>query len=353
MSKKVIIPTGVIIFILAFFLLVEFASNKKVVYDSTDELALSNNSLINRFNHVQEKYQPSTGPVKFSNDNGYFLKLSADGKEVYYYLPSNGQIKAAAISNLTSHDSPVSSIIGEIKPGFKKIDWAKNGRKLIASSDKEIVYYNLDSGFSKKLDPKIINPTFSSDNKVAYLYFDLDTGDGEIKVANSDFENSKDLLKTRSETWQLTWLNSKTLGLITNNSFFTLNIDSGDLDKILEGKKDLVVNPSPNGDSFIYSYLDDSGEIRLYHYIISNQEGAPVNATSLASACIWNYDSFTIYCAVGGELKAIGTGNGLVKNLVKDNILANAQNLILSSAEDYLIFKNSQDQKLYALHLNQ
>ena len=351
MSRKITFIIVIGLISLGVFWIIGSAKRKNISYDSTDELALANNSLINRFNQIEEKYSPPFGPIKLSNDEGYFLKLLPNGKEIYYYLPSSGQIKSVSISNLTSKDTLVSLIIAQIKPKFKKIIWAKDAKKIIASNDTEMIYYDLNSSFSKKLDSKTNDPVFLTEDKIVYLYFDDTTGEGEIRITNTGFENSKSIFKTRLR-WDLGLINSRSLALSNGNSFFILDVETGNFSKILENKKDLSINPSPNGNGFAYSYLDEFGDIKLNYYVLQSKSGVSLeNMSSQASACDWSADSLNIYCLENNNLKVININSGLAQNIKNGILEVNVQNMILANFEDYLIFKNSRDQKLYSVYL--
>ncbi len=350
MSRK--IKLFIIIFLICsgLFLFLVFHKNSRLSYDTGDEIALANNSLIHRFNQVQEKYTIPTGPKKISNDDGYFLKLQPGGKNIYYYLPSTGQIKSVPILN---KETAPSSIVAVIKPNFSKIEWSNDGKYLIASHQENMFYYNLSSNTSKKLDSSISNPVFSSNNNLAYLDYDSVNDVSEIRLTNIDFYNSKSLLKTRFKNWKITWLNSAVLGLYDGKSFFTLDINSGDFTKIFENKKNLTVNPSPNSVGFIYSYLDGFGETQLNWYALADQKDNFLSSGLAASGCLWSNDNVNIYCLNGSSVEILNIETREIKILAKDDVLASAQSIILSNLEDYLIFKNSQNQKIYSLFIGQ
>lgn len=365
MAKKITIVLIFILTGLATFL-AGYLFNRHPLAENSGQEALLNNSLISRFNKIPEKYSPPTGLFALSKEGASFPALSADGKELSYYVPRTGEIRAVKTQDLSGG----STLLSKIQPGAQKIGWASN-ETLIADYADGKIYYDLDSGFSKKLDSKIKSPVLSkSGDKIAYNYFDENEGVGEIRISDSKLETFKKIMLTRFENWQIGWLNAEKLFLIKppgeNNPaywLFTLDINAGKLEKVLNAESALEILWSPSGRKLAYSGLNafiQTGPL----YLLDPSSGdnpVEIDVPTGASRCTWSIDNKTLYCATPDSFITLDTSSAIpaaknIFNPTQGNInaaAANASTLLLSSSEDYLFFKDSDDGKLYGLRLNQ
>lgn len=360
MSKKITTLVLLAVGGLAAFLAGYLASRHPAI---ENRQATLDNSLISRFEETAEKHAPPSGLFLVSKDKAAFPKLSANGREILYYNPESGDIRSVSASNLLGG----SATIAKIHPGANQISWGQN-KTLMASYINGSTYYDLiNSGFSKKLDNKIKNPVFSrAGDKVAYVWFDEGAGTGSVGVANPTFENFKSVMPTRFGNWQLGWLNAKTLYIIKIKpatlenplaTLFTLNVETKALEKILDSKNNLEMVPAADGKKLLYSYTDSySGETNLYTTELANNQETPLNIPGKASSCAWSVDNNTIYCARADSFFAVDTSlpDQSPRKLTKPGQggnFASINNLILTSSEDYLIFVNTRDERLYGLGL--
>ena len=362
MAKKVTIFLIFILAALAMFLAGYLISKKSLTGDQNQQ-ALINNSLVSRFEESSEKRVPPVGLFALSRDRVAFPTLSADGKEILYYNPDSGEIGSVSTKNMAGG----STLAAKIQAGARQISWASN-KTLVATYSNNSIFYDLNSNSSKKLDSKIKNPVLSrAGDKLAYNYFDTETGEGSISIADPLAESFKVILPTRFENWQIGWVNNEVLFLVRGStlenpasSLFTLDIGTKSLRNILDSKNNLEVVWSPNGQKIVYSYSTGPvQESSLYFMDLSNQEEVGLNINLDASKCTWSIDNKTVYCAGKDSFVTIDTSaaqpvaediSTLPKEIMESAVTAS--NLLLTSSEDYLIFRNSQNGKLYGLSLN-
>ncbi len=329
--------------------------------DNTGQQALIDNSLVSRFAQTQEKYAKPTGLFALTMGEASYPTLSGDGKNVWYYIPQNGEIRSVSIQNTLTG----STLIAKIRPNATNISWGAN-KTLAANYSTGAIYYDLNSNFSKKYDIKVKNPVLSkAGTEIAYNYFDENTGEGNISIADPKLESFKNILATRFANWQIGWLNDSKLILtkpqtVDNNpgSVFILDTVEKTLQNILELKNNLEVAWSPNGQKIIYSYSDPSTKQNgLYFMDIADKNEVPLNLDFDASKCVWSIDNKNVYCAgIDSFVYFDATADS-----VKTQTVANSQdadpsssaNLFLTSTEDYLLFKNTKDGRLYGLSLSQ
>lgn len=343
------------------FLLGQFGSDRTVIYNPKDELALTNNSLISRFNQTEEKRAKPGGIFKISNEEWLFLKLAATGKEILYYLPKNGEIRSAEIRGLADNVLK-SSLITQIRPNFKNIAWSPDDKEIIASGPDTAFYYDLLSGKSKRLTLGVRNPVFAKTaGKIAYFYYSASAGESKISLADPKIESYKNLLKTRLHDWAISWLDARTLGLISNpelanfSEIFILDTETGQLQKIMEAAASLSVNWAPSGKGFIYSARDQSDNlIKLHFQDLTSGQSVELGNKLSASRCVWGSAGLLIYCFSDDNIISINIAQPAAnpKTVASDPLLSQAINPVLIPAENYLIFKDSTTNKIYGIYLN-
>lgn len=329
--------------------------------DIADQQALINNSLVERFNQTEEKYVEPTGLFELTSGEASFPTVSVNSKEVWYYSARSGDIRSVSIQNPLAG----STLVAKIQPNAANISWAIN-KTLVANYATGAIYYDLNSNFSKKYDTKIKNPALSkTGDKLAYTYFNDATGEGDITVADPKLESSKNILPTRFAGWQIRWLGEDKLALVkpptlenTQVSLFTLDTSEKTLQNILDFKNNLEVAWSSDGQKLLYSYIDPTnGQNGLYFMDLANKNEIPLNLNYTASKCAWSLNGKTAYCAGKDSFVSFDATSSVA---VETNTVSSSQNadigsatnLLLTSIENYLIFKNTKDGKLYGLRLD-
>src|SRR3989344_1302877 len=150
MTRKLTIFIIFILFGLAAFLAgFLFTQNR----NPSDQQALINNSLVERFNQTEEKYTEPAGLFELTSGEAGFPTLSGNGVEVWYYIPRSGEIRSVTIKNPLAG----STLLAKIQPNAANISWGAN-KTLIANYSTGAIYYNLASNFSKKYETSIKNP---------------------------------------------------------------------------------------------------------------------------------------------------------------------------------------------------
>ena len=323
----------------------------------SEQQALIDNSLVERFNETVEKYVEPTGIFELTSGTASFPTVLSNG-DVWYYTPANGEVRSVSVKN----PNIGSSLIARIQPNASHISWGTD-KTLVANYPTGAIYYDFNSNLSKKYGTSIKNPVlFKSNDKIAYNNFDEAAGEGNITIGDPKQETLKNILPTRFAAWRIFWLNEENLALIkpptlesTQISLFILNIKEAALQNILNQKDNLQIAWSPDGQKFIYSYNDPYSEKGgLYLTDLSIKKETPLGLDFIASKCAWGLDNKTVYCVGTNSVSYFDATNtapepAMIPN--SQNINATASDLLLTNTGDYLIFKNSKDGKLYGLRL--
>ena len=158
-----------------------------------------------------------------------------------------------------------------------------------------------------KLPNNVLSPAFSPySNDVAYVYFDDETGQGNISVADSNFQSYKNLLKTRIKGWRIQWVNAHTLSLVatadSNNldSLFLLDTKTSELTPVIQDKKDLRPLWSPDGTILLFSHRKGPLTELVWVKRADSTAGIlPLEAP--AFQCAWTAAT-TVSCTLDGKI---------------------------------------------------
>src|SRR3989344_4588657 len=218
-----------------------------------DELA--DNSLVNRFEEpVEHSAFAGDRPVKLTTDEASFAVI-APGTNLRYYHARSVDIKEIDLVK-----PGTATVVATIKPNALNIVWSSDGNQIIAQYATGYTSADLKTKTTKSIAKNIFFPAFSQNaDNVAYVYFNDTTGEGNISIADAQFKNFKNLLKTRLKEWKLQWTDQRNLSLIADvastksNTLFVLDTDKGSFLQLLENQKDLQINWSPDGVTLLFS----------------------------------------------------------------------------------------------------
>lgn len=299
---------------------------------------------------------------------------SPDKKSVLYYEKNTGKMFEFNLADKTEK-----VISDKILPNFMFSIWSPAGKDTVSSyysqTDPNFKHYGLDNGKTTELDNNIQSVAFSPDgNLIAYYYFNktadptptpLDEPDpsqglpdlqtGKIMVAQPDGQYQKKILDTRIEDIKISWPSNEYMVLKTPASGIYLLTQDGKLNKFLEPLSLFEDKWSQSGKKMLFSALTGNmSEPSLSVKDVDTREERPLNIEGSASKCAWSIDDVNIFCALSkspsaDEIYLINTSDGSRKLIAEPGVLI--KELLLSSAEDYLLFISASDDKLYAVKL--
>jgi len=245
---------------------------------------------------------------------------------------------------------------------------------------RKMFYYDI---FNKKTSPfnqNIKQIAFSKEeNKIAYHYFDTSRQESSIMISDPNGENAKVVFRSRLSELRLDWVNKNEVAVssvpsgLAENMLWILNIGTQQLQTVLANKYGLTVKWSNSGEKMIFSQTDSKGENLILS--IANKNGSAItnlNIASLPEKCVFSQDDQNLICAVPAAAPDIVWPDDYYKKLYsakeqiwKINLSNNKQeqlyefnsdqfdatNLIISPAQDYLVFLNRKDDNIYSLKI--
>ena len=209
----------------------------------------------------------------------------------------------------------------------------------------------------------------------AYL---LPTPDGVSGVSlNTDGTNKTQLFSSSFDEWLLDWKNggmtATTKAASTVPGFSYLIQDAGAFQKIIGGIDGLTTNLSPDGNSLLYDSSDGNQINTFIRH--SNGDSTKLTISTLPEKCVWGASSNVIYCAVPtfipvsatypddwyqgtvhfqDQIWRVNVNSGvaiMISDLESKNI--DVVDPMLDPQENFLIFKNNNDDTPWSLDLRQ
>lgn len=285
----------------------------------------------------------------FSANIGTLNRFSASPNQ------DNLQIKnELKLSRLTT----VKAINPSISEDGKKILYMEKGTEKVFAID----FSGQENNFVKTRETNTLHPNISgvvlskNKQKIAYLYFDKNTGEGQISIANPDGSVFKNILPTRASQLKIDWAKGHLISFYNpkgeDHSLFLLNLENTQLEKILDSLDNLKLLWSPDGTRFLYS---SNNQLALLD--LENRLTFTIDLLAETDRCVWSLNSLFAYC---------GSSSGDSDNLYQLDVNKKEFGLIfqpssadkikikkpiLSPIEDFLFFINDLDGYLYRISL--
>ncbi len=280
-------------------------------------------------------------------------------QELRFYQPRTGELRSLKLSG-----GSISNLIATIKPFASRVAWSSDGNAVVAQYPTQTIYTDLTTGKTKMLAKQIIDPVFSkTSGDVAYLYFNDNSDEGAISVADRQFDNYKNILKTRLKSWELQWNADRRLSLIATTpgtnlqTLFVLGTDDQKLTSVLQNQKALRVTWSPSGQRFVASHAVRQGN-QLFVVDTKSLEQITLDIATTAADCAWSSEVM-LYCTTGEKESTFMKINLSADAVTPEQLLApaeasfaKAQSLMYSPSLQALLFINAQDGKLYKASLS-
>ena len=253
----------------------------------------------------------------------------------------------------------------------------KENKAETASEEKTI----LDGVFMKKnilhllISPdgrNLFNLVKSSDQNSAYKLL------GSLSLSSNP-NTEKLIFSSYMTEWIPEWISNDVIAFNNNASYdsagylYFFNIKTRAFDKILGPNNGLVSKASPDTKKVLYSF-NNNGQTELRYFdSVKNTSFIVPNAT-IAEKCIWGKDSTTAYCAIPNNLYgstypdiwymgessfndsliSINVADQTIETLLNSSdysTLFDMVDLKLSPREDYILFTNKKDLKLWSLEI--
>ena len=286
---------------------------------------------------------------------------SKDSSAVIYYEKSTGRVFQVDLA--TGEEKLISP---NPLPNFLNTIWAPDGKQVVSEfyspqSDR-FKYYNYNTRKTALLPDGVRSVAFSP-GSTQIVYFQNFNSPG-IFISQPDGSSFKKFLETRSKDIQLEWPQNDLIAFKVENEsdkswgLMTLT-EEGVLSKIIDSAVDLEDRFSPDGTRVLFSYADEMGDTGLTIKDLKTGNGADLPFLTSAEKCAWSLDNKTVFCAVPAqsnsgneEFYKIDTDKMTQEKIKTDaSVQVDVKQIFLSNLENYLVFLNGIDGRLYKVSL--
>lgn len=297
----------------------------------------------------------------------------------YLIAQKNNLPQQANISTLGRFSSSNTKTQSKVEPKLLRLSTVKAINPYFSEDGKKILYTERGAGkvfavdfsgqnnsFVKGEEASTLNSNISgatlskNGKKMAYLFYDKNTGEGQISLANPDGSVFKNIFPTRAESLKINWISDNLLSFYNpsgeDHSVFLLNIDNKQLKKILDSYRGLRLSWSPDGTKLFYSY-EEEGQTKSALLNLIDQVTLAIDLDTRADKCVWTGNSFYLYCGARREgdlseklyqLDVQKKEFGLIFEPSVAEPIEMTQPL-LSPTEDLIFFVNGLDKYLYKI----
>ena len=318
--------------------------------------------------------------ANITSDSIVSATIGPDGDTIRYYDANDGRVWTMTLrgTNKEVLNSEVSGVPKEAK-------WLADGNSVILTYDNgEIYTYNHATNEKNKLRDGMDDVEWAgASGKILYKYFDEETKERSLNIANSDGTGWKKIADLPYRFTDFTQIPSSILAAFwpkadveVKSELFTVStINESVPNKIFGGAAGMDYLFSPNGKNILVSSVDSNGRLTMGILDSKGKNYTDLVIPTIVTKAVWSDDSSTVYYAMPNDVpedviwpndyddKKFMTKDTFFKLDVEtgkktriielDDIkeAVDANNLFLSPSEDMLFFTNRKNGLLYRLNL--
>lgn len=301
-------------------------------------------------------------PSLLSGNKVVSFAVADNGSDIVYYEKGTG--RALSVKPDTKEEKILSA---DIRADFIKTVWSSDRKKVISKfyspAGARYGYYNFQTKEPINFGNNVKSAVFSPDGgQIAKFVFSETENVSNIVISNPAGTVSKKIFDTRLSDLFLYWPQDNLLFFQVADNFGSSRLFSltkeGAVTEILKNAKNLEIQWSQDGQSFLFSTTGKDGRSELFHKNTAkeNVAGTLLPVAAFASKCAWLIDNKTAVCAAPAasgeneELYEINIENNAARLIAGLNPNMRVREILLSNIGDYAIFLNLNDDRLYFLN---
>lgn len=301
--------------------------------------------------------------------------ISPDGNRVWFFERETGNLYEANFNG-----SELTKISSSLLPSdLASIVWSR-GRASFAAffeNGANNFIYTFSSGLSTTIAKNIADASFAPQS-ARIAYHELGAQESTVTVSSTANTNQRALLRAAMGPSHVQWVQESQLSVAPRASglipgfVIVINPASGALNQVVRDAHGLTALWSPSGARLLYTTTDQFGRnLSLWLVDASGNNPKKLDITTTADKCVWASDNRTLFCAApeawpaesllpDDYYKGIVSGPDAFLRIntetdaisfVLEPTLVDAQELLITPNEDYLLFINRMDGGFYSIKL--
>ncbi len=245
--------------------------------------------------------------TNITSDSIISATIGPNGDTVRYYDANDGRVWT-----MTLRGTNKEVLNSEVNGVPEKVRWSSDGNAVILTYDNGDVYtYNHATGQKNKLRSGMDDVVWAgTSGKILYKYFDKDTKERTLNIANADGTNWKkiadlpyrftDFVQIPSSILAAFWPHG---GSQVASELFTVNtINENTPKKIFEGMHGADYLFSPDGKYVLMSSVAADGKPTMGVFDVKGKNYTDFIVPTIVKKAVWSSDSMTIYFAMPNDV---------------------------------------------------
>jgi len=315
----------------------------------------------------------SARPKAISENPVVSAALGKESDSVKYYERETGKAFSVNLHTLKT------GILSDVRlPGFIRSYWLPYSDKVVSEfQDPAGISYRSFDYTTKEtttIGSDITALAVSPDGRqVAYIKPTKEAS--ALFISDSDGANPRSVMTTRAQEARLDWPVKSALAMASRRpdragtDLSVVGLD-GTLTMLMSNRENLEFAWSPDGTRLLYSYFTPEQGVSLWYHEIASDVDVPLGIATSAAKCAWHHAAFIITCGVPAK-SSLGRDvpaerSATVDDIVTLNIDTGEQSRLyggtsttlvgviepmVSTSENYFVFTNVFDRKLYVFPL--
>jgi WD40 repeat protein len=313
-------------------------------------------------------------PRAISESAAAGVAIGTEGDAIRYYEQATGKSFWIDLPTLQTH-----ALSDQRLSGFLRSLWVPHNEQVISEFQKgsasQYRFFDYPTKESTTIGQGTVSDIAISPDGRTLAYLETDGNTSKLFVSATDGASPRMILETRAQDAQIAWQNNSSISLLskrTDRPGTDLSVVDmeGNLSIILSGRENLEYRWSPDGTLVLFSYFTSNQGVSLWVTDARGLQDVPLGIASSAQKCAWHSDNRTITCGIPArttltrdvaadktatldDIATIDIGTGLRSDQYassRDTLLGVIDPL-LSSSQNYFVFTNLFDGRLYSLPL--
>ncbi len=302
------------------------------------------------------------------------VAIGIEGDSVRYYEQETGKSFWIDLPTMRTH-----VLSDQRLAGFMRSIWIPQNERVVSEFQKGVASLYRSFDYQTRTSTPIgtggIDAVTPSPDGRALAYLETDGTTSKLLVSATDGTDPRTILETRAQEIQISWQNNSTISILSKRTdrpgkdLSVIDL-AGNLSILLSGRENLEYRWSPDGTLLLFSYFTSEQGVSLWYADARALQEIPLGVATSAQKCAWHSDNRTVTCGIPArsaltrdvaanktatidDIATIDLGTGLPDQRYTSDreVLLGIIDPIISPSQNYFVFTNLFDGRLYSLSL--